>query len=707
MAPTGTPSAPPPGAGGLLAPDGPVARALAARSQPFEARPEQRDMAAAVERALSSGRHLLVEAGTGVGKSFAYLLPALAWAAAHDKVVAVATSTIALQEQLVRRDLPLLAEALPFPVRFALVKGRGNYLCTRRLHLALGQGPMLIEDEARAQLAAVEAWSREGGDGTRQGLPFHPLEGVWDAVKAESGNCLGRACRFYARCAYQASRQRAAEAHLLVLNHHVLLADLALQRSGASFLPRVDAVIVDEAHDLEEVAAEHLGLRATSLGLAQALGRLWSPRQRAGLLARHPDPGVRLAVDEAREAAQGWFRDLAACLGREPRAASEVPARGEGGGWAAAAAAAVPADAPAPQRLGEVLRRTAALLEARRDALDDADLALEVGARARALAEAGEALEVLAAPPRDGEVRWIDRTPRGLALCAAPVDVGPLLREVLWSRVGTAVLTSATLSTGRPASFAFVRRRLGLAEADELALGSPFDYASQARIVLRADLPDPSQRPADWEEALPEAIEAAVRESGGGALVLFTATAVLRRTAARLRERLADLGLEVLVQGEGLERPALLERFRASGGVLLGVASFWQGVDVPGDALRHVVIVRLPFEVPTHPLGAARRERIERSGGDAFLDLTLPQTALRLKQGFGRLIRSASDRGQVTILDPRVVTKRYGRVLLDSLPPCPVEVRRGAPPPDPAAGDAGEAAWSAEDPFDPPPPGAP
>lgn len=246
MDPSGTPAAPSPEAGSLLARGGPVARALEARGAVFEARAEQVRMATAVERALSSGRHLLAEAGTGVGKSFAYLVPSLAWAAAHDKVVAVATSTIALQEQLVRRDLPLLAEALPFEVRFALVKGRGNYLCTRRMHLALAHAPMLIESDTRAQLAGIEAWSRGGGEGSRQDLPFQPLDPVWDLVKAEAGNCLGRACRFYARCAYQASRQRAQQAHVLVLNHHVLLADLALKRSGASFLPAVDAVIVDD-----------------------------------------------------------------------------------------------------------------------------------------------------------------------------------------------------------------------------------------------------------------------------------------------------------------------------------------------------------------------------------------------------------------------------------------------------------------------------
>lgn len=655
-----------------LGPDGPVARALAQRGAAYEARPQQQDMAAGVAQALSSGRHLLVEAGTGVGKSFAYLVPALAWAAEHDTVVAVATSTIALQEQLVRRDLPLLASALPFQVRSALVKGRGNYLCLRRMHLALAHAPLLVEPEVRSQLQQIEAWSHDPGEGSRQDLPFHPSEAVWDLVKAEHGNCLGRACRFFERCAYQASRQRAQEARLLVINHHVLLADLALKQSGGSFLPPVDAVIVDEAHDLEETAAEHLGARASSSGLAQVLGRLWNGRARTGLLAQHPDPELRVLVEDARREVQAFFEDL----GRRVRQ-SEV-------GEALTPSVPLPEPSPVPLSLAEKLAQLAALLEVRREALPERDVALEVGARARALAEAGLALASLAQPPADGEVRWIDASPRGLVLTSAPVDVGPRLTEVLWSQVSSAILTSATLSTGRPASFAYVRGRLGLTEADELALDSPFDYARQARLVLRDDLPDPAAGGAVWEQALPEAIAQAVEETGGGALVLFTASSVLRRAAAALRERFQAQGLEVLVQGEGLERPALLERFRASGGVLFGVASFWQGVDVPGDALRHVVIVRLPFEVPTHPLAVARRERIEREGGDAFQELTLPQTALRLKQGFGRLIRTTTDRGLVTILDPRLLRKRYGRFLLDSLPACPTEIRRGGPPAAPS-----------------------
>jgi ATP-dependent DNA helicase DinG len=519
----------------------------------------------------------------------------------------------------------------------------------------------------RSQLLDIQAWSRTTQDGSRQDLPFAPREGVWDLVRAEHGNCLGRACRHYAKCTYQASRVRAHDAHLLVLNHHVLLADLALRRSGASFLPEIDAVIVDEAHDLEETAVEHLGVRASSLGLAQMLGRLWNPRTRQGLLSTHPDPVLKVAVEEARGAAQAFYEGLAAA----------VRAGGAGGD-----AFAFPDPSPVPDSLVERLTVLASMAEERREAASGRDVAVEIGARARAVGEAAAALRHLAETRAPGEVRWVELGSRGITLCAAPVAAGPLLDEVLWKRVGTAILTSATLTTGRPPSFAFLRGRLGLVNADELALDSPFQYARQARIVLRADLPDPTQDAHRWEAALPDAIAEAVRATAGGTLVLFTATGVLQRVAALLRPRLAADGLDVLVQGEGLDRAALLDRFRAGGGVLFGVASFWQGVDVPGDALTHVVIVRLPFEVPTHPLQVARQERIQQAGGDAFQELTLPRTALRLKQGFGRLIRRATDHGQVTVLDPRIVTRSYGRLLLDTLPECPTEVRWAVPQED-------------------------
>jgi len=639
----------------LLGPDGPVAKRLGA----FESRHEQVRMAQAVDRALRGPTHLIVEAGTGVGKSFAYLLPALVFAQETGKKVAVATSTIALQEQLVQRDLPLLVEALDFRGTTALVKGRGNYVCLRRLALARAEGPGLFPDlEARADLEAI-AGAAEMGLGTRQELPFAARDDVWDAVRAESGNCLHAKCPFYERCAYQAGRRRTHAANLLVMNHHVLLADLALRRSGASFLPDVDAIVVDEAHDLADTAAEALGTRVTSRGITHLLGRLWNERRESGLLARLPDPELRRAVVDARVAAQGFFGGLRDALGRGG-AGGPVPVAGP---------------LPADEGFAPRLLALAAALERATTSAPSSDLALELAARSRAFAALATEVESLTPGPDEDHVVWAEWEPSGHgAIVRAPVDAGPRLREALYEAHPTVILTSATLSTGRPASFHFTRERLGLTDAEELSVGSPFDYPRQARLVVRTDLPDPAKDAAGYEAALPDAVLEAVRRTAGGAFVLFTSFDSLKRTAQAIRSDLVADGLEVLVHGEDRSRTALLERFRETNAVLFGTSSFWQGVDVPGDALRNVIITRLPFDVPTHPLHRAREARLVAAGRRPFDEMSLPQAALRLKQGFGRLIRRATDKGLVVILDPRIVTKRYGKTLLDSLPECPVEV---------------------------------
>jgi ATP-dependent DNA helicase DinG len=629
-------------------------------------------MARAVDDALRGSRHLIVEAGTGVGKSFAYLVPAMRWASETGSKVAVATSTIALQEQLVGKDLPALARALPFEVSFALVKGRGNYLCRRRLGLALGRGGELFPDpEERAQLEALARWADAGGS-SRQDLPFEPRWDVWEAARAESGNCLHRRCPHYAACGYQDARRRTQAAGVLVMNHHVLLADLALRRSGSTFLPAVDAIVVDEAHDLEDTAAEVLGTRLSSRGISQVLSRLWNERRRSGLLASHADRRPAALVDEARARAGEFFDGLR----------DAVPA-GEAAAPIGAGAGATPVRGPLPfhERLSVALREAAEAVAEAAGAAPDLDVGRELGVRALAVEGLAEDVEALAVGPGADQASWVEWDARGNAtLTLAPIDVGPLLREHLYDVHKSVVLTSATLSTGRPPSFRYVRERLGLADGDELSLGSPFDFPRQARIVVRTDVPDPARDPEGYEAALPDAVLDAVRRTAGGAFVLFTSYESMRRTADAVRAHLEGDGLLVLVQGtDGLGRTAMLERFRGGNAVLFGVSSFWQGVDVPGDALRNVVITRLPFDVPTHPLALARQARLERAGKSPFAEMSLPAAALRLKQGFGRLVRRASDRGIVVLLDSRLVTKRYGKALLDSLPECPIDLEPEMP----------------------------
>jgi ATP-dependent DNA helicase DinG len=638
----------------LLAPDGPVARSL----PDYEERPPQTRMAVAVDEALRSRRHLVVEAGTGVGKSFAYLVPALRWASETGAKVAVSTSTIALQEQLVRKDLPALRRALPFEVPFALVKGRGNYLCRRRLDLAVASAAELFPDaEAREHLRAIEDASGAGLQSV-QDLPFVPRDDVWDAVRAERGNCLHQACPHYDECSYQAGRRRTHTASLLVLNHHLLLSDLVLRRAGATFLPEVSAVVIDEAHDLEDVAAEHLGSRLSARGVSTVLGRLWNARRGSGCLARLTDHDLRGLVDAARAASDRFFAALQAAL--------KASSGGDG-------PFAIEGELPVRETPSRALVALAEAVRVRLESVDDRDLRLELAARAEACLGVAAACDVVASDPDDDHVRWAEFGARGDAtVVRAPVDVGPLLKEALYDAYGTVVLTSATLSTGRPPSFAYVRERLGLLDAEETSVGSPFDYARQAKIVVRTDLPDPAASPVEYERALPRAVLEAVRRTAGGAFVLFTSYETMDAVASATRADLEGDGLQVLVQGGDLPRSLMLDRFRERDSVLFGVASFWQGVDVPGDALRNVVIARIPFEVPTHPLQRARQRRVERAGRSAFTALSLPQAAIRLKQGFGRLIRRATDRGIVVVLDPRIATKRYGAYLLDSLPECPV-----------------------------------
>lgn len=648
----------------ILGPEGPIAAALAAAGASFEPRPQQIEMAQAVAERLEHGGHALLEAGTGVGKSFAYLVPALRWAQALGKRVAVATSTIALQEQLVGKDLPLLAEALPFPVEYALVKGRGNYLCTRRMLAAVADHRSLVDpDEESEDLEHILQWSRGTTDGSRQDLPFRPREGVWDLVKAEQGNCLGRACEHYQRCHYQRSRRAAWAAPLLILNHHVLVADLALKRSGQGFLPKVDAIVIDEAHDFEDVAAEHLGLRVSSRGTLRVVGRLWNEKRGRGLLRRTSSDVARRAVENARQALRTGMRSL----GRQ------IAGEGEDDARTHPLDPELSFDEVVPERLS----RLAATIRDCAQAAGEQELGMELMASARSLADAAEGWQLALGPVDTGYVRWAE-TDRfgGVTLCRAPVDVGSLLGKVLWDSFPTVILTSATLATGRPPNFGFLSKRLGIVDAAQVSVGSPFHYRDQARLVVRADLPPPGPGSGAYEDALPEAIFDAVEATNGGTFVLFTSYRQMQRTAERLSHRFEAMGWPLYVQGAGLERMRMIEAFRREPGVLFGVASFWQGVDVSGDALRHVVIVRIPFEVPTHPLQVARHASITKRGGDPFRELSLPTAALKLKQGFGRLIRSSTDEGMVTILDSRIHSRRYGRFLLDSLPDCPVDVVR-------------------------------
>jgi ATP-dependent DNA helicase DinG len=687
----------------LLAPHGPIARAHPL----YEDRPTQRDLARAVARVYNEGGVALAEAGTGTGKSVAYLVPAIEWAVRNRERTVVSTNTINLQEQLVTRDLPFLRAALARPFRFALVKGRGNYVSIRRALLAAAAGETLFDAPQRRDMDAIIEWLDTTKDGSLQDLAFDPSPEVWDEVASESDVCLRARCPHFDSCFYQRARREAGAADILVVNHHLLFSDIAVRRlqanyGGTAVLPPYRRVVLDEAHNLEDAATSHLGVTVTRRGLHRVLGRL--ERRGKGVLpylelrllttaddllqqdALHVLADIlRPGADRSRELTSELFARLESLLDEtadgvlrlQDGFADEVS-------WREHIVPVLEDLLLVLDRISRGMDRVRSIIGTDEKLVEKlTEQLVELSGLQNRVDTAAAALRTAFVPAHEPVplVRWIERRgreerggrARNIAVNAAPIELAGLLREALFDRVHSTVLTSATLTTS--AGFGFLRHRLGIdrgVRALESVHPSPFDFSTQTLLAVPSDAPDGREQPQRFATAVAAVTEDLARLTDGGLFVLFTAYGALRAVARELQLRGTHARWPLFVQGDA-PRASLLQHFTdAHRGILLGVASFWEGVDVPGDPLRGLIITKLPFKVPSEPLTAARIEAIGNDGGNSFHDYMLPHAALRLKQGFGRLVRTRSDRGAVVILDPRLLTKGYGRFFLDSLPPAPL-----------------------------------
>ncbi len=692
----------------ILSPSGPVACAL---GSDYEARPQQLAMAKAVAHALAGKENLLVEAGTGVGKSFAYLAPAIDRILRKGERIVVATNTISLQEQLMEHDIPLLLQTLsprddtppPAPasspllhwsgsVKAVLVKGRANYLSVRRLKLASQRQDKLFSDSSsRQSLHIIEDWAYETTDGTRSTLPQLPRASVWDRVRSDSGNCMGRKCPTYDRCFYQAARREMEQADLLICNHALFFSDLALRVQGVGFLPAYDAVILDEAHCVEDVAADHFGISLSEASVEHLLNMLVGQKshtkgylpQLGGLM------GDQAAVEQAIElvqAARHACRRFYASLISLDRTSSVRNGR-------------VRTPNAVENPLSPALNDLAIRLRHLRDETKNEQDRFELAGYALRATTIAHTVEAWLEQTAEHCVYWIEistslgyrhrsQPTQRVTIQASPVDVSPLLAEHLFDKPHSVILTSATLATrtisdDEPAeraetAFAHIINRLGCEGSKVLQLGSPFPYTNQVEVFIDRTMPSPtasrnarlSDPPTEsYEDALASRISDHITATRGGAFVLFTSFYTLNQCADRLRHAFDELDYLLLCQGRDGSRRDILARFKEHPrAVLFGAASFWQGVDVRGDQLRNVIITRLPFEPPDRPLTEARIERIREQGRDPFKEDALPRAVIRFKQGFGRLIRSSTDTGRVVILDPRVITTGYGKQFLKALP---------------------------------------
>ena len=639
----------------VLGPEGLIAKS----SVDFEPRQEQLEMSQAVWDCMNSGRHLAVEAGTGTGKSFAYLIPAILKAQENVGRVVISTYTINLQEQLINKDIPFLAQALDVPFTACLAKGRSNYLCLRRLEYARKKQQGLF-DNAMSQMIDLNDWANSTEDGSLSDLDFVPDGNVWDAVKSEHGNCRGRKCPFFNKCFYWRARRRLDNADIVVVNHALLFSDLALKTKGLGVLPDYTYVVLDEAHNIEHVAEDHFGINITNYSLLFLLNSLYNTRNRKGVLSLNENAAeARELVIQCYEAMRLFFMQIDSWY--------ENGGKRNGGKCYSNFV---------DDNITEIIRKLRLEINKLVKNTDDEDDQFELTRHVERLRTIEMDLKLfLTQPNQENEhVFWVEISNgrhQRIQLRSAPIDVGPYVKEALFDQYASVILTSATLSVGGSdkKGFEFFSESVGLEDFESMLLGSPFDYFKQVSMYIETQMPEPNS---DW--FMPSAVEAIKRyvtQTSGKAFVLFTSYSMLRSAANLLEDWFQEQGINLLLQGGGSNRSEILKSFREdTDSVLFGTDSFWQGVDVPGESLSNVIIVKLPFAVPSHPLIQGRIEKLKSQGHAPFFKFQLPSAIIKFKQGFGRLIRKKTDRGIVVVLDSRVVTKRYGQEFINAVPRC-------------------------------------
>jgi ATP-dependent DNA helicase DinG len=624
---------------------------LSSQLDGFEYRHQQMEMAGAVEEAFGSARHLIVEAGTGTGKSLAYLIPAILWAVENNKKVVISTYTKTLQHQIINHDIPLLRDKLGIPFRYALCMGNENYLSLRRLKRS-AQAGLFTQANEESQWEGVFNWAGETETGYRSDLPFEILPSVWEEVGRQKDLCLGKNCETHSSCFYFKARKKWFGAHLLIVNHHLFFANVA---NAGAVLPAFDAVVFDEAQNLEEAATQFLGMEVSNSHLIYFLDRLHNPRTKRGLLTRidHDSvPHLRKLVMSARQAVEAFFNHLLEEYGKKDRVLRfyKPPMLNN--------SIYVPLEA-----LREGLKSLEAGLQTEEDRVD-------VSAAAERCFEFNNSLSAILNQHMRGYVYWIEIVPKKrfarVVLRGVPIHVAEELQEQVFDKLDRIVMTSATLTTSK--GFGFIKERIGYQADEELALDAPFDYPSQALLYVPEDLPEPSDETGKYVEGIAKRCRELVEVSGAKTFILFTSYALLNQ----VYDRLDDLHLQFpLIRQGDMPTGLMIKKFKEKPSVIFGTNSFWQGVDIPGEALQSVIITKLPFDVPKEPLTEARIEELRRQHIDPFKNYQIPRAIIQLKQGFGRLIRKKTDTGVVSILDSRMSRRGYGKQFIASLPPCP------------------------------------